>query len=348
MWRLVFISLIIVTSCKNDAVVKEGLSPIFSERDTTEINTMGLGFSRLSEYGFFSGDLNKLVPAEFVYPYTLNAALFSDYAEKERFLYLPEGKKLEYVDDDNFSYPDGCILIKNFFYRNEDGGRQIVETRLLRKSEEMWQPLTYVWNESQTEAFFWPIGHNVEVYNNTIGSKLKYTVPDLNQCKNCHMKEGMVKPIGPSPANLNLTDEKSGINQLLEMKNVIVNIPDPKEITSYVDYNDDNKSLEDRARSYLHINCGSCHRSEGSAKTSGLDLTSGHDDDYALGINKAPIAAGKASGGRLYDIVPGKPDESILLYRMENNDPAIRMPEIGRKVVHTEGVALIRRWIAEL
>ena len=341
-------SMLSLIACKNKIEFKEGSSFIFSEQDTTDINTMGLGFSRLSEYGFFTGDIKDLKPSEYVHSYRLKAALFSDYAEKERFLYLPEDKKLVYVDDDNFEYPDGCILIKNFFFEKGLVNRQILETRLLKKTKDKWIPLTYVWNETQTDAYFWPIGHNIQVNYNDVGGLFKYTVPDLNQCKNCHMEDGLVKPVGPFPANLNLPDRKSGKNQLLELENIIVDLPDPKAISSFVDYNDDNQKLEDRARSYLHINCGSCHRPEGSAKTSGLNLSSGHNDGYSLGINKSPIAAGKASGGRLYDIVPGNPEESILLYRMENNDPAIRMPEIGRKVVHKEGVALIRRWIAEL
>jgi hypothetical protein len=54
------------------------------------------------------------------------------------------------------------------------------------------------------------------------------------------------------------------------------------------------------------------------------------------------------SGGRLFDIVPGEPDESILVYRMESTDPASMMPELGRSLSHDEGVDLIREWIASL
>lgn len=68
----------------------------------------------------------------------------------------------------------------------------------------------------------------------------------------------------------------------------------------------------------------------------------------ALGIGKAPVAAGKGSGGRLYSIVPGKPDESILLYRIESVDPGVMMPEMGRRLAHKEGVELVRQWILEM
>jgi hypothetical protein len=66
------------------------------------------------------------------------------------------------------------------------------------------------------------------------------------------------------------------------------------------------------------------------------------------GVMKSPVAAGRASGDNLYDIVPGKPDESILVYRMTENDPEIRMPELGRSVQHKEAVELIRQWITEM
>jgi hypothetical protein len=67
-----------------------------------------------------------------------------------------------------------------------------------------------------------------------------------------------------------------------------------------------------------------------------------------LGICKSPVAAGKGSGGRQFGIHPGQPDRSILVYRMEANDPGVMMPEIGRAVAHEEGVALVREWIEGL
>lgn len=63
---------------------------------------------------------------------------------------------------------------------------------------------------------------------------------------------------------------------------------------------------------------------------------------------KSPVSAGRASGNCLYDIVPGKPDSSILVYRISENDPEIRMPELGRSIQHKEAVALIRAWISAM
>jgi hypothetical protein len=63
---------------------------------------------------------------------------------------------------------------------------------------------------------------------------------------------------------------------------------------------------------------------------------------------KSPVAAGKGSGGRKYDIVPGKPDESIVMYRIESEDVGARMPNLARNRNFEAGNALIREWITSL
>ena len=77
-------------------------------------------------------------------------------------------------------------------------------------------------------------------------------------------------------------------------------------------------------------------------------LEIGQTDPERLGVGKPPVAAGRGSGNRRFGIVPGKPNESILVFRMENDDPGIRMPELGRQTQHREGVELIKEWIQEM
>ena len=93
------------------------------------------------------------------------------------------------------------------------------------------------------------------------------------------------------------------------------------------------------------MNCSSCHRLEGSAANSGLYLEYTNQDSLSLGFWKTPVAAGDGSGGLSFAIHPGKADESILLYRMISDEVDGRMPEIGRELLHEEGIALIREWI---
>jgi hypothetical protein len=108
-------------------------------------------------------------------------------------------------------------------------------------------------------------------------------------------------------------------------------------------------TVEERARMWLDVNCSACHNSRGgAARTSGLYLDLAQADLHELGLCKPPIAAGRGSGGRSYGIVPGQPDASILVFRLESIEADVKMPELGRNLVDEQGVALIRQWIAEL
>jgi len=167
-------------------------------------------------------------------------------------------------------------------------------------------------------------------------------VPNKNQCKECHALSGAVTPIGPKARNL------TGGGQLAEFvrQGLMDEVPQ-------VDYRvpvwgDDEASLNDRARGYLDVNCAHCHNVNGSASNSGLFLTYEEQMPVRIGINKRPVAAGRGSGTHDFDIAPGDPDGSILIYRMKSLEPGISMPEVGRSIVHDEGVALLNEWIAEM
>ena len=114
------------------------------------------------------------------------------------------------------------------------------------------------------------------------------------------------------------------------------------------DWEDTAIALESRAKAYLDINCAHCHNPTGFASNSALFLEFWRKVDTAYGICKTPVAAGSGSGGLNHDIVPGDADSSILAYRMDSNEPDVRMPEIGRTMVHDEGVELVREWISSL
>ncbi len=72
------------------------------------------------------------------------------------------------------------------------------------------------------------------------------------------------------------------------------------------------------------------------------------EETEKLGIWKSPVAVGRGGGGRKYSIVPGKPEESILYFRLNTTDPGIMMPEVARRMIHEEGVALVKEWIESL
>lgn len=333
----------------------------FSGDGKVTLDVAAKPFEKLSQYHFFKGSLKDLIPNEKVLPYDLITSLFTDYAHKSRFVWMPEGAAATYSKDEVMEFPVGTVLIKNFYYphdfRDESKGKRILETRLLVKREDKWDALDYVWNNEQTDAALNIVGDSKKVdFINPEGvtRHIDYSIPNKNQCKNCHNLNNVQMPIGPKVRYLN-KDYKytDGVRNQLEKWTEIGYLKGyekEENLTNKIAdvFDEKTGSLEERAKSYLEVNCAHCHRKEGSANTSGLFLLLSEKNPESWGIMKSPVAAGKASGNNLYDIVPGKPGESILVYRTESDDPEIRMPELGRSVAHAEAIILIKEWIAAM
>lgn len=315
-------------------------------------------YQRLSTYGFFAGEMKELKPTPEVTFYKPASSLFTDNAFKSRFVFIPEGKKAQ-ITDDELSLPQGSVLIKNFYYpadfRKPSGDRKIIETRLMIHGEKGWQAYPYIWNESQTDAVLKVVGGEFEVrYVDPEGKDqlINYLVPNKNQCKSCHNKNEVMAPIGFQIKHLNNTLDygQSQSNQLEYLVGLgkLDGFEDSSPHPSLVNYEDESQALDDRAMAYLDINCAHCHRAEGPASTSGLFLTYDQQDPMKLGINKTPVAAGSGAGSYKFDIVPGKPNESILIHRMNSTQVGVAMPEIGRTTVDQKGLELIKAWITEM
>lgn len=321
--------------------------------NAVQVDPDNFPFEKLSDYHLFTGDLSAFQPNEGVLPYDLNSPLFTDYAEKARFVWMPEGVAAGYDEKNALNFPVGTVLIKHFYYEKA-GQKDIKETRLLMNTSEGWNAATYQWNEAQTDAELNIIGaEEAMTYAHSTRGNLEFTyvIPDKNQCKNCHQKGGSFVPIGPTARGLNKDFAYAGgtMNQLekWEAMGYLKGKPDTKDIHKMAVWNDPaSGSLHDRAMAYLEINCAHCHNPQGSANTSGLNFTIYEDRPFNLGICKAPVSAGKGAGDNDYDIVPGHPEKSITIYRMTSLDPGAMMPELGRSLVHTEGVELITEWIA--
>lgn len=314
----------------------------------------------LSEWKLFEEPLNQLNPVTGVVPYDLNSPLFTDYALKARFIKVPEGMQAVYNNTEVLDFPEGTILIKNFYYdldqTNEEKDQRLIETRLLIHEKQGWNALTYVWNDSQTDATLEIAGKTVPVtWVNQDGvlKNVKYSVPNLVQCKSCHERSARMSPIGPSARQLNKSFdyEDGAANQLIKWHqlSILDSLPTHNSLPKLAQWdNPQSGTLDERARAWLEINCAHCHRAEGPAKNTGLHLLASEKDPYRYGVNKPPIAAGRGSGGLTFGIVPGKPDQSIIVHRIESLDPGVMMPELGRRMEHEEGVELIREWITKM
>ncbi|MEM7702927.1 MAG: SO2930 family diheme c-type cytochrome [Pseudomonadota bacterium] len=288
----------------------------------------------LSEYGFFLDDAGRM-PDERVIPYELNTALYSDGADKLRYIFLPDGAAMTDPGEGGLlDLPVGSAIIKTFAF-----GERYIETRLLLHRADGWLALPYKWNDDQTEAKLALVGARMEL-TRPDGETISYQIPNKNQCKQCHVKDKVVTPIGPKSRNLSRDwlEAQASSGRMKALPAVHDTVP-------HWDARADNPDKEALARGYLDVNCAHCHQPGGSASNSGLDLRWEQKDQYAVGIRKPPVAAGRGAGGHKVSISPGDPDASILVYRMSSTEAGVAMPELGRSTNDEEGIALIREWV---
>jgi len=293
---------------------------------------------KLSDYGFFTDSAGQ-VPAANVTPYRLNTPLYSDGAEKLRFLYLPDGASAAANGGGLIDIPVGGALIKTFAF-GEGADRRLIETRVMLHREDGWLALPYKWNDDQSEAKLAIAGARVNI-TAPGGEDISYRVPNKNQCKECHGLDGAVVPIGPKARNLS-----HGWLETLAGQGLLDIVPAKADtMPMWEDRSAKETPVDAAARAYLDVNCAHCHQPGATASNSGLDLRWEQDERRAIGINKRPVAAGRGSAGLMFDIVPGQPNRSILLHRMRNEEPGVAMPELGKATIDHEGVAIVERWI---
>ncbi|MEZ5891688.1 MAG: SO2930 family diheme c-type cytochrome [Parvularculaceae bacterium] len=331
----------------------------------------------LSEWGMVTARKGAFHLGKGVTPYDLATPLFSDYALKLRTVWTPGGAPATYNPDTVFDFPVGTVITKTFYYPQSGDGwtgdvsigkertinngalaldhLRLVETRVLVRRAEGWEALPYVWNDEQTDATLKRTGAVIPMTLHRNDGRMEpfsYLVPNANQCAACHATNATTKaiqPIGPKARHLNKPSSfEPGFNQLdywlaVGLLKGDIAQPAPRNAA----WTDESEPLEARARAYLDANCSHCHNPNGAADTSGLNLEPDASGP-AYGFCKAPIAAGRGTGGRAYDIVPGRPDHSITVFRLESTDPGAMMPELGRAVSHEEGVKLVTEWIAAM
>ena len=314
---------------------------------------------RLSDWGLFADGATQ-TPVEGVVPYELISPLFSDYAVKHRFIRLPEGGRITYTESGDWVYPVGTVLVKTFGFLNDrrdpSAGERIVETRLLSLEEDgRWHPYVYAWNDDATEAVRAAAGRRVPVewiHDDGSTVSIEYRVPNEVQCANCHGGTEDTSPIGPRTEQLDRDNDygagpENQIDHMVALGWFDGPVPAFGERPRFEDPMGTG-DLNLRARAYLDANCSGCHQETGVAGQSGLWLNAFITNDATIGICKEPVAAGRAAGGRPFDIVPGDPDNSVMVYRMESEEPGVKMPELPSVLSHREGVGLIREWIAAM
>jgi uncharacterized repeat protein (TIGR03806 family) len=291
----------------------------------------------LSATGCINASSPGAPPLLSLIPYRPNGPFWSDGADKERWIGLPNGQRVSVQANGDWTLPNGTVLVKHFRI-----GNQLIETRLfMRHPDGVWAGYTYEWNQNQTEATRVTGGTTVPV-----GSQ-SWTIPSEAQCMQCHT-QGAGYSLGLETAQLNgehfYPQTGRTANQMATLN--AVNILSAPNLPAYADPTDTSRSLTDRARSYLHTNCANCHRPQGGTPVA-LDLR--HSTVLPrTGVCNTLPTVGDLGIANARIIAPGDTARSVLHARMNRrNDPAM-MPPIASNVIDRAGEQLIRAWIDSL
>lgn len=314
-------------------------------------------YPTLSQYRFFTGPLAGHAPNTGVLPYDVITPLFSDYAHKFRFVWMPPGTKAVHLNDNvPLDFPNGTALIKTFYFDNvqPSGERRILETRLMIKRDGQWIFADYVWNADQTEAHLDLNGRFVPITwrdDNGVDHPQSYRIPAWAECFTCHKLNGEAMPIGPKLRNLARTMDypdgpREQIGKWVEAGYLQAGFPAPSPVTRW---NDPGASLNDRVRAYVDMNCAHCHAEGKHCDYRPMRFAWQETaNPVNLGVCVEPEDPLPDAPQLTYIVAPGNTFRSMLLHRITATDEAVRMPLMGRTVVHQEAVDLVTAWINEL
>jgi len=293
-------------------------------------------YQHLSETGLYR-DIAARTLAPSVTPFEPTYKLWSDGAQKQRWIRLPPGTRIDTSDMDHWIFPVGTQVWKEF---SLDG--VLLETRLVERygtgPDDVWMG-AFVWNADQTDADFAPDG--VQDIAGTM-----HDAPKQKDCGSCHRGEtGRV--LGFSA--IQLTAPASGPNlATLQAAGWLSRAPAPGGYPLGAD------PVTTAALGYFHANCGHCHNPAGTAwpdtqmvlrssvADSGLDTTS-----VTQTIVNVPLAYWRG-GSIIWRVAPGQPDKSAVVARMSARGNDDQMPPLATEVVDSTGLDTIRAWITSL
>ncbi len=330
---------------------------------------------QLSKSGLFR-ETAKHEPAPGVRRFTINAAQWQDYATAEYFAAFPgtssatdyENKK--HLANDvtwnpiHIHLPVDGVLVKTISLEMERGNpasRRRVETQILHFDGEALQGYTYSWRDDGSDADLVPVDggeKELRVKDAIFGGvrPQTWTFAARAQCGQCHNawagyllgfnREQLHREIDGKNQLVSLCE--SGLLKRVDAKGQPMppfSVDDLKKIKPHIDPAEDAKTLAERARSYLNINCGHCHRFGGGGSVEfHLNLDA---DAKSPKLRDARPTRGTFDIADARILAPGDPHRSVLYYRMAKFG-AGRMPHLGSDLPDEAGLKLIRDWIASL
>jgi uncharacterized repeat protein (TIGR03806 family) len=274
-------------------------------------------------------------------PFTVNAPYWSDGAEKDRWLALPDGATIKVGADGDFDMPIGSVLVKLFSL----GGKK-VETRLLvRHDDGGWAGYTYEWLEDQSDAVLLLSSKSKRVGAQT------WSFPSRSDCARCHTQAAgntLGLELGQLNGDLLYPSTNRISNQLHTLEHInLFDAPLGKPVAQIDAYPVPSAAgpVEPRARAYLHSNCSMCHRPSGGGRGT-MDLRFANTLAATKTCDVVAQTGDLGTAGTKL-LVPGKPSLSQISIRPHALD-AKRMPPIASHVVDTSNMATVDAWITSL
>ncbi len=294
---------------------------------------------RLGETGLFAGPVREQHPAPGVVPYSINAPRWADGAVGERYLAVPGGASPGFAND-KIVWPRDSALAKTL---SLDGRK--VETQVLHFDGWSWNAYSYLWNDDESDADLVPAG-GAEKSFRIGGRERRWSVPPRAACLSCHnpwpgfsltMNYAQLERMHPFPGGGRPLKQA-----LVSMKLLPDRLPGGKPLSNPYDTR---LGLAERARSYLAVNCSTCHRFGGGGSAL-IDLRHEIAEKEMKLLDVPPLLGGfELDDPRL--VAPGDPARSVLLCRLSKLGQG-HMPRLGSTEVDADGAALLAEWIASL
>ena len=325
--------------------------------------------TKLSETGLFAS-VKDHVPAAGVVPFAINTEQWADGTTAERFVAVPgDGaivlkKPAGRVPVGWGEFPQDTVLVKTISYETRAGdpdSRRRIETQVLHIQGEKWRGnsgewsgYTYVWNEDQTDATLAPaegqdLKFEISDSKSPDGRRtLDWRIFSRSKCYACHNPWAGYR-LAFTARQLNRTrnvQQIKNVEQLavLKQSGLLQTVGLDNEVP-LANPHDTHASLEQRARSYLHVNCAHCHRFGGGG-TGLIDLRYELPTAETKTVDMRPTQGSFGlTGARI--IQPVSPMQSVLYYRLSKTGPG-HMPHIGSQTVDRRGLKLIADWISRL
>ena len=275
-------------------------------------------------------------------PYAVNHAAWNDGASSRHWFTIPDGKsKIGWSRDGPWSLPGGTIWIQQL-----DAGSRRIETRLLVKNDGGAYGVSYRWDSDQKDATLVPeVGEDLTID----APPQRWHVPGQSECMICHTPQaGYALSFNTRQLNTSSAHPAFAGNQidLLAKHGFFTGKIEPAEtLPKFVSRDSESAALDDRARSYLGVNCSNCHQ-PGSLAPTTWDLR----PEIPLAATGLLTAAAINNGGNSANqpLAPGDPAHSLILQRMSATNGFQRMPLLGAKTTDQPAIDLLTRWIKEL